>query len=210
MAPARAPRLSESERALSTRKHILRVAVEHAASVGVENIRIDDVLRDAFASSSSLYHLFGNRAGLIDAMRVERQRLGLIEEDPSIIANAELITSHEEFCDYIASHLRRAITDPSARRRRQARLEATVAGFESPDVARKSAILQSMMLGITAQLMKSAIERGLCNPDLDALGYATFFVSLSLGRFTTESAVDDERWLAVAIPAALAPLRITG
>jgi hypothetical protein len=57
-------------------------------------------------------------------------------------------------------------------------------------------------------MFDDAQARGLINPGLDTRAYARWFHGMTLGRTVTEAGfIDSEAWLAVAIPAALAPLR---
>jgi hypothetical protein len=64
------------------------------------------------------------------------------------------------------------------------------------------------MFDAIALMFDDAQARGLIDPRLDTRAYAAWFHGMTLGRTVTEAgSVDSEAWLAVAIPAALAPLR---
>lgn len=187
----------------SARAAILSEAIRQADRNGVAAIRIDVVLERAHASTSSLYHHFKSRAGLIDAVRAERQRLGLLEEDATLLDALDTITTPDEFCGYMAAQLVRLVTDPDTVRRREARLEA----LTQPGTDRQVDRLMGALIDSTSSFVQSAIDRGLCNPDLDARAYAVTFMSLSLGQFAVRNLIDVERWLATATTAAIAPLR---
>ena len=187
----------------SARSAILREALRHAAVSGINNIKIEQVLKDAHASSSSLYHHFKSRAGLLEAVRNERERLGLLEEDPALLELLDSITTNDEFCDYMTGQLRRAVTDPEAIRRRETRLDA----LTQPGTDRPTDVLMNMLIDHTSAFVQSAIDRRLCNSCLDARAYAVVFMSLSLGQLATRNLLDTEQWLITATEAAIAPLR---
>jgi AcrR family transcriptional regulator len=187
----------------SARSSILLEALRHAGTFGVNNIKIDLVLKDAYASSSSLYHHFKSRAGLLEAVRIEQGRLGLLEEDPTLLELLDSITTNDDFCDYMANRLRRIVTDPEATRRRETRLEA----LSQPGTDRPIDVLVGTLIDKTSAFVQSAIDRRLCNPHLDARAYAVVFMSLSLGQIATRNLMDDEQWLITATEAAIAPLR---
>ncbi|MGA1557023.1 MAG: TetR family transcriptional regulator [Ilumatobacteraceae bacterium] len=179
----------------------IRQADESAADV--EGIRIDAVLAAAHASSSSLYHHFGNRAGLIEAVRIERQRRGFLAEDRTLLDSLESITTNDEFCSFMASQLHRIATDPDTIARRWKRLEA----LAQPGADRPIDHQMRRLLDSTSAFMSDAIAHGVCNPDLDADAYAVVFMSLSLGQIATRNLGDADRWLELATSMVIAPLR---
>jgi len=199
--------LADAQADTSARATILAEALRDAHEVGAENIRIDRILRAAHASSSSLYHHFASRAGLIQAVRTEQLRKGFLAEDASILDLVERMDSPEEFSAFMAGQLRRLVEDADTVARRRARLASAAAGLLSPGASQHWNDQIGDLHDATAHFMRRAVERGLCNPGLDPMAYAAFFTSLSLGQLTAGSRTDLESWLAVATTAALAPLR---
>lgn len=191
------------DEAFSARAAILNEAVRQAEQDGIGAIRIDLVLERAHASTSSLYHHFKSRAGLLDAVRAERQRLGLLQEDAALLDALDSIRTPDEFYDFMAAQLVRLVTDPETVRRRESRLEA----LTQPGADRPVDRLMEMLIDSTTSFVQTAIDRGLCNPDLDARAYAVTFMSLSLGQFAVRNLIDADRWLTTATAAAIAPLR---
>lgn len=192
----------------SARSAILAEFLRLAAQVGVDNVRIDDVLHAAHSSPSSLYHHFGSRAGLRAVARSERKRLGILEEDQTLLGVPASLTTEDEFLDFIAAQLRRTVTDPAARERRQERLESLTVGLRDPDIRHETRRLLTFLADATRDAIQIAVDRGICNPDLDVEAFVSLLMSLSMGQLATESMMDVERWLAVATPALLAPLRL--
>ena len=79
-----------------------------------------------------------------------------------------------------------------------------IAGYDP--VAEGEMALGAFQMGM-AEIVRSAQQRGLVAPDLDCEAYAAYVHSLTLGRTLTDPGFPDtERWLAVALDAAIAPL----
>ncbi|MGA1075832.1 MAG: TetR/AcrR family transcriptional regulator [Ilumatobacteraceae bacterium] len=192
----------------SAREAILAEMLRQAALVGVDNVKIEDVLNAARSSPSSLYHHFGSRSGLRAAARSERKRLGILEEDQSLLELPESMSTPEEFIAFMAGQLRRTVTDALAVARRQERLESLTVGLRDPDIDKENRRLLAFMLEAVSFTISGAVERGLCNCHLDVPAYVNFYMSLSMGQLATSTMMDVERWLEVAVPAFLAPLRI--
>lgn len=182
--------------------------LRQAALVGVDNVKIEDVLNAARSSPSSLYHHFGSRSGLRAAARSERKRLGILEEDQSLLELPESMSTPEEFIAFMAGQLRRTVTDALAVARRQERLESLTVGLRDPDIDKENRRLLAFMTEAVSVTISGAVERGLCNRHLNVPAYVNFYMSLSMGQLATSTMMDVERWLEVAVPAFLAPLRI--
>jgi AcrR family transcriptional regulator len=191
-----------------SRRALLDTAVAMLDARGVDGFTIDEVLVESGTSSSSLYHHFGSRHALLIAAQEESYRRTARGEDRRNLDGGLAATTTEEFLDYIASQLRRIATDPATRSVRRNRLGAAARSLASPELAAQTAAVQEKMLDAIALMFDDAQARGLINPRLDTRAYAAWFHGMTLGRTVTEAgSVDSEAWLAVAIPAALAPLR---
>lgn len=191
----------------SARDAILAEFLRRADEIGVDNVKIEDVLHAAHSSPSSLYHHFGSRDGLRAAARAERKRLGILAEDQSLLAVPGQLTTEDEFLAFMAAQLRRTVTDPASRERRQERLESLTVGLRNLDIDRENRRLFAFMTEAISEAIQAAVDRGLCNPDLDIEAFVILLMTLSMGQMATESMMDVERWLEVATPAFLAPLR---
>ena len=163
----------------------------------------------AGASSSSLYHHFGSRNGLIRAATTAIHRDLVMAEDRALLDRGMAAETHEEFCQYIEEQLRRAVTCPVNRARRIQRATLAAASLESNELQPKVAEFQILMVSIIADLFEFAKTKGIINHDLDSFAYCAWFQGMLLGQLLTEATlVDTTRWLSVAVPAALAPLRM--
>jgi len=77
------------------------------------------------------------------------------------------------------------------------------------DIAERTSLIQTNFFETISQVFEVGKQRGLINPELDSFAYCAWFHGMTLGRSTTELSLSDAQlWLDVAIPAALAPLRL--
>lgn len=190
-----------------SRRALLDMTVRMIDERGLNGFTIDEVLIESHTSSSSLYHHFGSREGLLVAAQDERYRRLARGEDLRNLDGGLAATSTEQFLDYVARQIERIATDPATRAVRRSRLEAAARSLTSPELAGRTAEVQERMFDAIAAMFHAAQERGLIHPGLDTRAYAVWFHGMTLGRTITEGgSVGNEAWMAVAIPAALAPL----
>jgi len=191
-----------------TAEAILEAAIAEIEQHGIDGFRVEPVLRNAFASTSSLYHHFGSREQLAIAAEKARYRRMAIGEDRANLASGYEARTTDEFLDYLAGQLRRVVTDPANEKVRRDRLSVTAGGLSRAELAATIGNLQDQMFAAIAELFDWAKEHGLINRDLDTVAYCAWFHGMAIGHLVTaSSSVDTERWLSVALPAALAPLR---
>ncbi len=175
---------------------------------GPEGFTVDEVLIESGTSSSSLYHHFGSRHGLLVAAQEESYRRLARREDRGNLDGGLDATTTEEFLDYVAGQIERIVTDPANRAVRRTRLAVSARSLASPELAAQTAAVQERMFDAIAAMFGDAQARGLIDRGLDTRAYAAWFHGMVLGRTVTEAgSVGTQAWLAVAIPAALAPLR---
>ena len=109
----------------------------------------------------------------------------------------------------MAAQLARIITDPAVREMRRARVVVTADAVHQPELRTDLARAQELYLDVLEGLVVGAQGRGLVNPELDGRAYAAWHHAMCMGSSLVELSFDEpERWLAVAIPASLAPLRL--
>lgn len=194
-----------------SRLALLDAAVAMVEALGPAGFKVDEVLIESGTSSSSLYHHFGSRQGLLVAAQDESYRRRARAEDRRHLEAGYAASTTAEFLDWVASQIRRMVTDPGNVDARRTRLTVAAAALSSPELARQTTEVQERMFRVVAELYDHMKERGLINPDLDGMAYNLWLHGMVLGRTATElGSVDAEAWLSVAIPAALAPLRLPG
>ncbi len=197
------------EKRSPTAQAILDAAVAQALTLGTSEFRIEQVLIDSGASSSSLYHHFGSRERLFMAVQDELYLKLALNEDTRRLDDAFASATTEDFFHYLEQQVRRIVTDPENLLVRQARLTMVAEAIKRPELAAELLRFQSIMFDVICTIFEDAKRRGLINPDLDSQAYVVWFHGMTLGRTITEmSFKETERWLAIAVPAALAPLRL--
>jgi len=191
-----------------SRQAILEAAVSLLETRGPDGFTIDDVLIESETSSSSLYHHFGSRDLLLAAAQHESYRRTTRAEDRRNLDGGFAATAIEDLWEYVAGQIRRIVTDPDVRTVRRGRLATAGRAMASPELAAKVRSTQEKMVDAIAEMFTNAQARGILDPALDTRAYAAWFHGMTLSRTITEGgSVATESWLAIAIPAALAPLR---
>lgn len=192
-----------------TAASIVDAALSIVGPGSVADLTMEQVQLKAGASTSSIYHYFGNRQGLLAAVEKERyRRLALAEDRGRLDVGADS-QSAEEFLQFIADELVRIATDPHAAEVREQRLRVAAAALDDDDVFERMSIIQAEMFRVIGALVADGQRRGLVNPAIDPVAYCAWFHGMTLGRTVTERTFTNvDAWLAVAIPAALAPLRL--
>lgn len=191
-----------------SRQALLDTAVAMLEERGPDGFTVDEVLIESGTSSSSLYHHFGSRQGLLTAAQDESYRRLARREDRRNLDGGLNAATTEEFLAYIEGQIRRIVTDPANRAVRRTRLQVVARSLGSPELAAQRHAVQERIIDAMDGMLIDARSRGLIHPELDTRAYAAWFHGMALGRTITEDgSVDTEGWLAVAVPAALAPLR---
>jgi AcrR family transcriptional regulator len=195
---------------LSGRKlAILEATIRLMEERGPDGFTIDEVLVESDTSASSLYHHFRSREGLIAAAERYRYRQSWGERDRRQLEIGKAVRTNEELIELIASELRRIATDPDTIAARRSRMQVAAKALDSPEVAADRAHVQALVVDAIDQIFAGAQARGLAPPDLDTRAYSAWYVGMTLSRtFTEDGTLDAESWLAIAIPAAQAPLRM--
>jgi len=192
-----------------TSKHAVDVAIEMLSGADAGTLNMDGLLSEAAVSSGSLYYQFGNRKKFLAAINKERYRRLALTEDQSHLQAGFDAQTPEEFLDFISEQLRRIATDPLTVKLRQSRLQLMAAASADGDIAERTSLIQTNFFETISQVFEVGKQRGLINPELDSFAYCAWFHGMTLGRSTTELSLSDAQlWLDVAIPAALAPLRL--
>ena len=163
MATRKYEQRSRAEAALQTRRRILDAVEERLREAPAERIAVDDIARRASVSRSTIYLLFGSRAGLFDAFGldvIERAGIASVREaianpDPratvrdGIRAGAHVYAANRDVlralfsmaqldADAFAGAVERMVDDRRQHMRRLAR-RLDEAGALRPDVTRAQA-----------------------------------------------------------------------
>ena len=190
------------------RELLLNAAVRSLEINGWDGSQIVEILDEAHASRSSLYHFFGSREGLLAAATAERYRRLLLKENTAHVKTASDCQTTEEFFGFVAEQVIRIVTDPESIRARHARVAMGADALIHQELREEVAQKQQIFLDGIAEIVLTGQRKGIIRQDLDAMAYAAWMHGSLLGRTLTEAVFQDTaRWLEVAIEAVLAPLR---
>lgn len=117
--------------------------------------------------------------------------------------------THREFCDYIEAELRRAATSAVNRERRVRRIHLATNSLDEQPRHASETEFQTLMTSTIANVFEFTKLTKTINPELDSFAYCAWFQGVLPGQLLIEPTQPDvERWLTIATPAALAPLRL--
>ncbi len=63
--------MSRQNRTSELKNRVMQVALTHFSKAGIERTNVGDILKDAQCSVGSLYHHFGNKEGIAEALFIE-------------------------------------------------------------------------------------------------------------------------------------------
>lgn len=193
---------------MSTGEALLDAAIRRLELQGWDACQINEILADAHASRSSLYHFYGSREGLLAAATAERYRRLLLQENSSLVAEAGDCETTDELLAFVTQQLVRTVTDPDSIKARQSRVAIGADALIHEELREEVAQKQQLFLDAIAEIIVAGQQKGIIRPELNAMAYAVWMHGMLLGRTLTESVFQDTAsWLEVAIEAVIAPLR---
>ena len=192
-----------------TKRLLIDVAIRHLSLYGWEGTQLPAIVDEVHVAKSSVYHFFGSREGLLAAATAEQYRRTLLAEDARVLDDARACQTEQEFLSFVERELLRVATDPMTIASRKERVIIAAAALTREELSEDVAAAQQVFVHAMAGIISEAQERGLINSSVNPTSYASWLHGMTLGRTLTESSCSDPlTWLAVAVPAALAPLRI--
>jgi AcrR family transcriptional regulator len=180
-----------------TKDALLRVAIAAIEEVGEAHVRLDDILRDADASVSSLYHHYGNMRGLLDEAQLARFDAETGDNIKDFYDAVLKVRNKEEFKVVV----RVAIHDAYSRSRahnRSIAMNAFGSIFETPDYNARVVELEKSNIDLLSRARTHAKAQGLTRPDLDVEGLSAWVMGLKFSRVIPDIMDDDavaDSWL---------------
>jgi len=182
--------------------YVIAVLNEH----GEAGVRVGDVARETGTSTSSIYHYFNNREGLIAAAEVERYSRGLVSFADGTHSQMSRVNSKEGFHDLVlATHRATYSADYSSRRLTLLNALGSVLG--RPLLMEKLAGVEEGIVVRYAEIFREPQERGWIRPDVDLAALSAWMMGHLLGRVLIEigqTSVAEEEWNRIADVAVLA------
>ena len=189
-------------------KPLLDAAIRSLELNGWDASQINEILVDAHASRSSLYHFYGSREGLLAAATAERYRRLLLQEDTALVTEASDCETTEELLAFVTQQIVRTVTDPDSIKARRSRVAIGADALIHEELREEVAQKQQLFLDAIAEIVRAGQQKGIIRPELNAMAYAVWMHGMLLGRTLTEAVFQDTAsWLEIAIEAVLAPLR---
>jgi len=180
-----------------TKDALLRVAIAAIEEVGEAHVRLEDILRDADASVSSLYHHYGNMRGLLDEAQLARFDAETGENIKDFYDAVLKVRNKDEFKCLVRDVLNDAYSRSRAHNRSTA-MNAFGSIFETPKYNSRVVDLEKANIDLLAQALTHAKAQGLIRQDLDVEGLSAWVMGLKFSRVIPDIMNDDvmaDSWL---------------
>ena len=179
-----------------SRDEILKCAVKMIDEGSESDLRVHDITTETGCSTSSIYHYFKNRDGLIATAQVERCGRGLLRYDDIVMPMIREAETREEFHQAIVLLLE-SLFDSGSTQLRKSRATIVGTAVTRPQVAEKISKMIGNLNRRYAALLQPAQEKGWMRSDVDLVILAAWTSSLMFGRLLIEmgeTGISDQGW----------------
>jgi AcrR family transcriptional regulator len=180
-----------------TKDALLRVAIAAIEEVGEAHVRLDDILRDADASVSSLYHHYGNMRGLLDEAQLARFDAETGDNIKFFHDAVLKVRNKDEFEVLVRNTIEEAFSRSRAHNRSSA-MNAFGSIFASPEYNERVVALEKANIDLLSRAILHAKAQGLTRSDLDVEGFSAWVMGLTFSRVIPDIMNDDvmvDSWL---------------
>lgn len=184
-----------------TKDALLRVAIAAIEEVGEAHVRLEDILRDADASVSSLYHHYGNMRGLLDEAQLARfdAETG---NNIKVFYDAVLrVANKDEFTVLVRNTVEQAFSRSQAHNRSSA-VNAFGSIFKTPNVNERVVELERAHIEMLAHAISHARAKGYVRADLDVDGFSAWIMGLTFSRVIPDIMNDEaivDSWMEMTV-----------
>lgn len=175
--------------------------IEHARREldhsGPVKFNILHVIEESGVSRSSIYHHFGNRAGLIAAVETQR----LIDEMAAITETIRAVILGSDNLTQVMSIVRAVLVEAGSaagRKQRAHRIAVMATGQNIPMLAESMKASQKHTSSHLAETFQLGIDRGILAPFDNLLGVSELIGSLFIGRVVVDiedDPISDAAWV---------------
>jgi AcrR family transcriptional regulator len=189
----------------STRDRLLEAAIAVVDEQGIEGIRVRDIAAAANVREPSVYHYFGSREGLVEAVeaaRFKRDSIAITGMFSNAVAGCSTMDDYLDLCALVMN----AVEAPGRAEVRSVRASAFGSAQSRPNLAKLISEAQLELDNDLATGLKLAQERGWVRPDLDVVSFAGWVNGMVNGRLIYEMNPDAytlETWRAMTLDSAL-------
>ena len=173
------------QRATDKIARLLDATIEALERDGEDGVRVAEICREVDVAYGTVYHHFGDRAGLIRAAQLER-----LQRQPGVDIEAfrSALTGQPDAEDFVVQLLEicRNIASPA---RGDVRLIRTsvIAGAQNDDTLRDEVTrLETEVMTNLVNVIDGAKQLGIADPSLDSLALATYLSAVSYGLVLAE------------------------
>lgn len=188
-----------------TKDALLAVAIKAIDEAGEANVRLEDVLRDANASVSSLYHHFGNMRGLLDEAQLARFHASSGDNVRDFATAANRVKNKKELRTLTIAIVRESFS-PERSKNRVTSLNAFASILETPEYNERVALIERENINVLVESLDNLRARGLISDSLDLTAFAAWIMGLRFSRIVADTMNDpkvEELWIAMTTKAIL-------
>ncbi len=164
---------------------ILDAARQLVAEHGEGSFRISDLVERSGRSVGSIYHFFGNREGVLEAVWLAELASAWAVDAERLQELAGAIDSPEDL-DRMIELLARELHDPARSDQLWSKLEVISASRRRPALRRVVEGAQQSMTDAYADLVRQLQDRGVVCTEVDASAVAVFVQAVTLGRIISD------------------------
>lgn len=193
----------------ATRDLILQVARRELTESGPVAFNRDRVIEASGVSRSSIYHHFGNRAGVITAAETLEMLSGYQQANQLTRDVIEHAGSGEEFIEFVRAVMHDGEGE-SGRRSRARRIATLAAAEQIPALREVMCEAQVKGMEFYVETLERGIERGIVDPVVPVRGVAHLIQSVLLGRALVDLVDDADvegEWIEAVVAAVRELLR---
>lgn len=190
---------------IKTKQVLLDVAVDQIGKVGEAHVRLEDVLRDAGASVSSLYHHFGSMRGLLDEAQLVRFDADTGENVQRFRDRALQCRDAAEFRTLVITTTASVFSQERARNRSMV-MNAFGSIFETPGYHEKVVSLENRNIAVLTEGLRHGKDQGFITTDIDPQALAVWVLGLTFSRVVPDILDDEaagEGWVRITTTALL-------
>ena len=188
-----------------TKEELLRVTIAEIEKVGEGNVRLEDVLREAEASVSSLYHHFGNMRGLLDEAQLARFNASTGDNTKRFRDAANRVKNRKELRELIKVTIEITFSSKRAHSRFSA-MNAFGSIFETAGFHDRVAEIERENMAVLVDALDSLRARELISESLDLHAFAAWIMGLTFSRVVPDLLNDpatEEAWVQLTTQAVI-------
>lgn len=166
---------------LDTERLILTAAVALIDEHGESGLRISDLVEASGRSVGSIYHFFGNREGVVEAVRIYRFHPRWDEDREMMLAIAEGVASMDELLDAV-EQMQLQYWSPERDEVLWQRVAAIGSAHSRPSLRAALAEQQRAQTGAIEDMVRTLQRRELVPSSVDPHAAAVFVQAFTFGR----------------------------